>query len=162
MSDYSLKINLNDETASVDVAVREKIDGEYIEIDSQSFGLAGVHEDIRPKSDLYGLSKLLQDRSSSVPTGPDKLSAMNDVFAQLADGQWEKERVRGAIVVSAEVQALSEIKGVDIATIQKSLKAYTSEQKEAIFAKEVVVAKVKEIRARREETPDVDLSDMAA
>lgn len=162
MSSYSLKVELNEETNAVDVTVREKIDDAFKDIDVQSFGLDGIHETIRPKSDLYGLSKLLQDRSSSVPTGPEKLAAMNEVFAQLAAGDWEKERTRGAPTVSAEVEALAAIKGTSVAAIQKALRNYTKEQKEKILGSEVVQAKAAEIKAAREEAADVSLDDLAA
>jgi len=162
MSDYSLKIELNEELNAVDVIVREKVDGDFNAIDTGSFGVDGVHDDISSKVALYGLSKLLQDRSSSVPTGPDKLAAMNEVFAQLATGEWNKERTRGASVVSAEVEALAAIKGHSIPDIQRALKGYTAEQKDKIFASDVVKTKAAEIRAAREGSDEVavDLADM--
>lgn len=163
MADYSLKVNLNDEEGNVEVLVREKNGDTFVVVDSATFGLAGVHADLADKVALYGLSKLLQDRSSSIPTGPEKLASMNEVFAQLASGKWEAERTRGAVVVSAEVEALAELRNVSVAAIQKTLKDFTKEQKDKIFANPSVVEKAKEIMARREnETAGVDLSEFAA
>lgn len=162
MPDYSLNIDLNTDNRSVDITVREKVEGEFNPLDTQSFGIDGIHEDLKLSVELYGLSKLLQDRSSGTPKGPDKLAAMNEVFAQLVSGQWTKERARGAAVVSAEVEALAELKGCDIATIQRSLKNYSKEQKELIFAKDAVKAKAAEIRARRENTDTIQLDDLVA
>lgn len=159
---YSLKVDLDDANGNVAVTVREKDGGEFVTVDEGSFGMDGVHSDLIDKVALYGLSKLLQDRSSSVPTGPDKLAAMNDAYAQLASGQWEKERTRGAPTVSAEVEALSQLKGVSIPAIQKALRNYTAEQKEAIMGSELVQSKAAEIKAAREEQPDVSLDDLAA
>jgi len=159
---YGLKVELNEETGSVDVTVREKVDGDFKDLDTQAFGIDGINEDIRPKVELYGLSKLLQDRSSAIPTGPDKLAAMNEVFAQLANGEWEKERTRGAPTVSAEVEALASLKGASVAAIQKALRNYTKEQKEKILGSKAVQDKAAEIKAAREEAADVNLDDLAA
>jgi hypothetical protein len=155
-----MKVELNVEDMAVEVLVREKVDGEFVAVDTAAFGLDGIHESIRQQSDLYGLSKLLQDRSSSVPTGPDKLAAMNSVYAQFVAGEWEKERTRGAMVVSAEVEALAEMKGVSISSIQKTLASLTKEQKDSIFANPKVKKAADAIRTNREEAVDVDLTDL--
>ncbi|MCK5713926.1 MAG: hypothetical protein KAI25_14485, partial [Hyphomicrobiaceae bacterium] len=90
---------------SVDVSVKERESDEVI--DSHSFAASGIHDDLKQLTALYGLSKLLQDRSSDVKTGPEKLSAMKGVAEQLSSGQWQKERKVGAPTVSAEVEALA-------------------------------------------------------
>jgi len=157
---YSLKVDLNGDTNAVEVTVREKNDkGEFEAIDTGSFPISDVSDDIMAQVTLYGLSKLLQDRSSDTKAGPDKLAAMSEVAAQLAAGQWERERKAGAPTVSAEVEALAAIKGCSVADIQKSLRKFTKEQKEKILANPAVVAKADEIRTSRD-TVEVDLEGM--
>jgi len=157
---FSLKVDLNSDDNAVDVTVREKINGEFTPIDTKSFDVNAVHSDLTTAVTLYGLSKLLQDRSSDVKAGPDKLDAMSDVMDQLIAGQWERERKAGAPTVSAEVEALSQLKGCSVADIQKSLRKFTKEQKEKILSNDQVAKLAQKIRDSREST-EVDLTDMA-
>jgi len=160
---YSLKVELNEETESVDVTVREKDDkGEFQVVETESFPLSDVTDPIiAMKERLYGRSKLLQDRSSDTPTGPGKLAAMREVNAQLAEGKWEKERQAGAPTVSAEVEALAQLKDCTVADIQKSLRKYTKEQKEKVLSNPKVTELAAKIRKSREATPEIDLLDLA-
>ncbi len=112
-----------------------------------------VHENIRMAVGLYGLSKLLQDRTSEVPAGPGKAAAMSEVLALLRAGTWEKERQVGAPVVSAEVEALAAIYGKTVPEIQAALKGYSAEQRKAILAAPTVIAKAAEIKAKRDAAP---------
>ena len=161
MADYSMKIDINEDSGVVVANVRERDEsGEWDVVDSQTFDPAAVAESAQGFVNGYGLSKLMQDRSSAVPTGPDKLAAMNEVFAMLCEGKLRAERTRGAAVVSAEVEALAEIKGVDIPTIQKSLKKYTEEKRKEILSHPKVKAKAEEIRNRRDSTEEVDLESL--
>ena len=73
---------------------------------------------------------------------------MREVFSQLASGQWKKERVVGAPTVSAEVEALAQLKGISIPDAQRALRAYAPEQREKIMAN----AKIK--AAREKEAPE--------
>lgn len=159
---YGIKIELDEELEAVIVNVREKVGEDFTIIDSGTFGLEGVNEALRVKVALYGLSKLLQDRSSSIPTGPDKLAAMNEVFAQFAEGTWEKERTRGVAMMSAEVEALAQMKGVSPAAIQLTLSKLTKEQKDKVYADPNVKAAADRIRAAREAAVEVDMSDLLA
>lgn len=159
---YSMSYELNVEKAAVLATLREKNDsGEFDTIDTREFGVREVAEKLMPNVTLYGLSKVLQDRTSDVKAGPDKLAAMDEVLARLAEGEWEKARVVGAPVVSAEVEALAELKGISIPDAQKALKKYSKEQKEQILANEKIVERAKEIRARRDaQEEDVSLDDL--
>jgi len=158
---YSLKVELDAEADAVVVIVREKdAKGNFEEIDREVFPLSDVHEDCRPLSDLYGYSKLLQDRSSDTKAGPEKLDAMRDVRQQLSEGQWERERRAGAPTVSAEVEALASIKGVSVGDIQKALRSFSKEQKEKILSNPQVMELAETIRASRDSVA-VDLTDMA-
>lgn len=159
-TDYSFKFDLNAETGTITAILRQKDDKEeYVELDKEEFIVSDLPAEVRAFSDLYGLSKLVQDRASQVPAGPDKLAEMKEVYASLVAGQLERERKAGSPVVSAEVEALAALRSCSVADIQKSLRKYTKEQKEKIFANPTVVAKAAELRAARESV-DVDLDSM--
>lgn len=123
-------------------------------------------ETIRPDVALYGLSKLCMDRTSEVNFSDDKttpeskLAAVQEVFDMLKGGVWERERKAGAPLISAEVEALAELRKVSVAEIQNSLRKYTKEQREQIFANKAVVAKAAEIKANRTAAEDLDLGDL--
>lgn len=161
---FSTKVELDTENMAVNITIREKNDkGDFVEVDSNSFATSTIHADLADQVLLYGYSKLLQDRSSDTDVGPDKLAAMQEVADQLAAGNWERERRSGAPTVSAEVEALAAIKSCSVADIQKSLRKYTKEQKEKIFANEAVKAKADEIRASRSTDDEtIDLEAFAA
>ena len=156
---YALSVKLNAETSSVDVSVKERESDEII--DSHSFPASDVSENLRINVALYGLSKLLQDRSSDVKTGPDKLAAMKQVAEQLAAGQWEKERKVGAPTVSAEVEALAQFKGITIPQAQAALRKYDKTAREQILGHEKIVQLAAEIREARADEEVADLSDLA-
>ena len=156
---YSLRVELNTEENTVEVMVREKQNGDFVEVDKRAFSAAGVHDEVRGNVFLYGLSKLMQDRSSDTKAGPDKLDAMAEVFDQLAEGKWERERRAGTPTVSAEVEALARIKGVSVGDIQRALSKFSKEQKEKVFENAEVQRIAEEIRAGREGA-EVDLSDL--
>ncbi|MCZ6775238.1 MAG: hypothetical protein O7D34_02135 [Ignavibacteria bacterium] len=156
---YALSVDLKADTMTVDVLVRERETDELI--DEHSFPASSVHEDLRNMVGLYGLSKLLQDRSSDVKTGPEKLSAMKGVAEQLASGQWQKERKVGAPTVSAEVEALAQFKSISIPQAQAALRRYDKAAREQILGHEQIVALAKTIREARVDEEVADLSDLA-
>lgn len=109
----------------------------------------------------YGLAKLGMDRASQADMGLEKIQRINQVWEDLCDGIWEREAARTGPVVAAWIEALAEIKSVTVADIQKSLKAYTDEQKEAIKANPRVAKRAEEITAARNEGGnEVDLDDL--
>jgi len=153
---FGLKVDL--EGNLVTVTVREKdSNGDFSDVDVKEFNIDEVHADLLSWVALYGLSKLLQDRSSDVKAGPDKLDAMTEVFEQLKAGQKERERKAGAPTVSAEVMALADIKGVCVADIQKALRAYSKEVREKILSNPAVVERA---AAMRSKTTEVALDDL--
>lgn len=156
---YALSVNLNAESMTVDVEVKERESDETI--DTHSFSAGDVHDDLKHLTALYGLSKLLQDRSSDVKTGPDKLSAMKAVAEQLQGGQWQKERKVGAPTVSAEVEALAQFKSISIPQAQAALRRYDKAQREQILSHESIVALAKTIREAREGEDVASLDDLA-
>lgn len=157
-SAYRLAVELKPEDATVNVQVIERESGDVVE--TETFKANELADNIKPTVALYGLSKLLQDRSSDTDSGPEKLDAMREVFSMFKSGQYEKERRAGAPVVSAEVEALAELKGISVAQAQAALRKYTKEQREKILGNDKIVAKAKEIRAGRENS-DVSLDDLA-
>lgn len=156
---YALSVKLNAESMTVDVTVKERESDEII--DTHSFPAAEVHESLRNNVALYGLSKLLQDRSSDTKTGPEKLAAMKQVSEQLAEGQWEKERKVGAPTVSAEVEALAQFKGITIPQAQAALRKYDKTAREAILGHAKIVELAAQIREARADEEVADLSDLA-
>lgn len=159
-SAYSTAVKLNVETMSVDVTIKERESDEIV--DTGSFPASEIHDDLKSHVALYGYSKLLQDRTSDTPTGPDKLAAMKDTAAQFAAGQWQKERKVGAPTVSAEVEALAQLKSISIPQAQAALRRYDKAQREKILSNDQIVALAKEIRAAREAEEVVNLDELAA
>ena len=159
---FGLKVDLDPDNSAVVVQVVDRDDNNKV-VAERPFSAARVHESIRGKVALYGLSKLIQDRTSDKSVkehGEGKLEFMEAVLARLETGEWAAERTAGAPTVSAEVEALAAIKGVSIAAIQKSLRAFSKENRQGILANEQVVAKAAEIKAARATADDVDLSEM--
>lgn len=162
---FSMNYELNTSNMQIIATMRKKNEaGDFEALDTSTFDYGSVADSVRDSVNLYGLSKLIQDRSSEVKAGPEKLSALREVFDQLAAGQWEKARVVGTPIVSAEIEALAQIKGIDIPTAQKALKQYDKEQKERILANPAIVARAAQIEAERAAAngPAVGLDDLLA
>ena len=158
---YGLKVDLVPEEGVVRVLVRKREGDDFSEVETETFKLSDVDNSLAVDVALYGLSKLLQDRSSEVKAGPDKLAAMREVMSQLSAGIWEKERAGGAPTVSPEVEALSQIKGISIPDAQRALRKYSGEQREKILSSPKVVQLAKEIRAKRDAaSPSAELDDL--
>ena len=158
---YGLKVELSPESMEVKVTVREKAsDGEFTELDSRAFPSDLIHSSLKDMVLLYGYSKLLQDRASSTPAGPEKLDAMNEIAESLIEGNWERERKSGGPTVSIEVQALASLKGVDVRTIQQTLGRLSKEQREEILSNPRVTEAADAIRAADSQAEDIDLTDM--
>lgn len=158
-SAYRLAVELKTEDATVNVQVIERESGDVVE--SETFQARELPDSIKPMVALYGLSKLLQDRSSDTDSGPEKLDAMREVYNMFKAGQYERERRAGAPVVSAEVEALASLKKITVAQAQAALRKYTKEQREKILSNPTIVSKAAEIRKAREDS-DVSLDDMVA
>ena len=157
-----LKIDLDSKKETVTIMVINRDTDEILmeEVFSQK---EITKPDIQTQISLYGLSKLLQDRTSGIGKGEnkaEKLPAMKEVFARLQAGEWEAERKSGSGgVVSIKVQALAAVFKVDIPTIQLSLKKYDEEQRLALFAKPPVVAMIKKLE-KAEPVEDIDLDSL--
>ncbi len=106
-------------------------------------------------------TKLANFAASAKSEGRPRLEMIDEGWAQLSDGVWEKEREGGGPTVSAEVEALAKIKGKPVAAIQKALREYDKETRAKILANPRVIAEAKVIREAREAAVTVDLEDMA-
>jgi len=153
-------VKLNTEAMSVDVAIIKKEDNTIAA--ERSYPAQNIHESVRQQVSLYGFSKLLQDRASDVEVSPEKLDAMDEIAAQLAAGQWAKERKIGAVVASCEVEALARLKSITVPAAQAALKNYPKEQREKILANPKVVELANAIREERAAAESVSLDDLAA
>lgn len=160
---YSLKVDLNEETMAVDITIRERSDDgdELTPIANESFPTSKIEASLIPKVTLYGWSKILQDRASG-ETGLNKVPRMREVEEAFAQGNWELERRGGGPTVSAEVEALAQLKNVDVGAIQKTLQGLTADQRERALTHPTVVERAKQIRADRETGAEVDISDLLA
>jgi len=160
---YGMKVKYDDENLVVTCIIIDRAD-DNAEVATKDYPLESVHESLRTKVALYGLGKLLQDRTSGDSVkelGADKLDLMQKVADRLESGEWAAERTSGSPVVSINVEALARVKQISVPQAQKALKAYSPEQKEAIFANEAIVAAAAEIKAERENAADVSLDDLA-
>lgn len=154
---YKTQVDLNVEDMSVDVRIVTKEDESVAA--EESFAAADIHESIKNQVALYGYSKLLQDRASDVQIGPEKLEAMRSVAAQLAAGQWAKERKIGAVVTSPEVEALAQLKKISVPAAQAALKAYPKEVRAQILGNEAIKTLAAQISAARGEAEVASLDD---
>lgn len=159
---FSLKVELIPEDHAIVVTLRRREGEEYKDVESETFSMSGVAPELHSNIEAYGLSKFLQDRASQVAVGPDKLAEMRDVFGRLSEGEWEKERVVGAPTVSAEIDALSRLKGISIPEAQRALRGYAKDVREKILSHSKVKELAAQIRASRESTPVASLDDLAA
>ena len=160
----ALGLRAQEDTAAMTVTI-SVVDFESDTVqDKDVFAFEDVAESLRDRVSLYGLKKLLMDRTSQVKDNPIlKLKGMGEVLLRLGAGEWSAERVAGGLgVVSPEVEALAGLKGISIPDAQKALKAYSSEQREKILANPKIVAEAAKIKAAREkETPET-LDDLLA
>jgi len=143
---------------------------DWTEVERKTYPVDTLPEGIRHTLLLYGLNKALSDRTSEqaklVKDQQDpapRIEAMDEVYNLFASNQWKADRSGGgASGVPVVVEAIAEVKGIDIPEAQRSWKATDEETREAIKANETVQAKMEEIRDRRkEQTETTDLSDLA-
>ena len=119
-------------------------------------------EAIRSRVSIYGLSKILQDRTSDMSDNPARLDAMQEVYDRLSSGQWQKEREASGRTVNPLVEALAAIKGVEVSVIQTKLKSLEAETRDKILAHPKVVAMAAEITAKKEgAAEELSLDDLA-
>lgn len=157
---FRTRVTLNAEKLSILIEILKKDDETVVE--SGEFVASEVATAIQKNVVLYGLSKLLQDRTSETEVGPGKIAAIVAVMEQFKAGNWVAERKSGSPVVSAEVEALAAIKGWTVAEAQGALKKYDVEVRKQILANPAIVKKAEEIRSARANAESLSLDDLAA
>lgn len=158
---FSLRFELDTARRVVKAILRQKDGDEFTPVDQREYGFDKVAAPLQGDVSLYGLSKFLQDRASDSEAGPEKLATMDEYFALLCNGVWEKERQVGSPVVSPEVEAVARIKGISVPDAQRALKKYDAETKAKILGSEKVQTIAAQIRAERDNAQAVDLGDLA-
>jgi hypothetical protein len=129
---------------------------------SRTYLLSAYPADIQQKIADAGFKAVFQQRSSQVETDVEKLVYWDDLDAMFTEGTWEREGARGAPVVAVWVEVLAEARKVSVSAIQKSLSAYSKEQKEAIRAKieKDFAAQIAAKQAEREKGSEQSLDDL--
>lgn len=108
---------------------------------------------------VYGIKKIIQDRTSSVSEVAEKFEKMrwfSDVVFK-EQQRWNAKREHGPRQVAPEVEALAELFQTTVASIQFQLSKYTAEQKKQVFEDPKVAAKVAEIKNRTSGGEGLDL-----
>lgn len=107
----------------------------------------------------YGMQKFLEDRTSGVDSDG-KLMERSLLWGHLChDGhEYKAPRTGGLHVVSVEIEAVANVKDVDVSVIQLKKKSIDDEVWAKIIAHPDVVAAMVTIKAARE--AEVDLSDL--
>jgi len=160
----ALGLRAQEDTAAMNVTI-SVVDFESDTVkDKDVFAFEDVAASLRNRVSLYGLKKLLMDRTSQVKDNPIlKLKGMGEVLTRLGAGEWAAERAAGGLgVVSPEVEALAALKGISIPDAQKALKAYSPEQREKILGNPKIVAEAAKIKAAREGEAVETLDDLLA
>lgn len=155
---FRTRVTLNAEKLSILIEILKKDDESVVE--SGEFVASDVAKNIQSNVVLYGLSKLLQDRTSETEVGPGKIAAIVAVMEQFKAGNWVAERKSGSPVVSAEVEALAALKGLSVAEAQAALKKYDVEVRKQILSNPSIVAKAEEIRNARKAAEGISLDEL--
>ncbi len=158
---YGMTANaITDANIDTSVVVFIVKDDDDKEVDQLVIDGNDLPEDNQQRAYLYGINKLLTDRTSDQKDKVAKLADMQEVFNLLCTGEWAKERVVGAIVCSPEVEALASLQEMSIPDVQAALGQYDKATRTAILGREDVVAKAKLIREARKDAPTKTLDDM--
>ena len=158
---YGMAANaITDANTDTSVVVFIVKDDDDKEVDQLVIDGNDLPADNQQRAYLYGINKLLTDRTSDQKDKVAKLSDMQEVFDLLCTGEWAKERVVGAIVCSPEVEALASLQEMSIPDVQAALGQYDKEVRNSILTRDDVVAKAKLIRAARKDAPTKTLDDM--
>jgi hypothetical protein len=127
----------------------------------RKFDFAEIPEELDEQFLLLGRkTKLANFAASAKSEGRDRLEMLDEGWNLLKSGNWEFERQGGGPTVSAEVEALAEMKGTSVAAIQKALREYDAETRKGILANEKVQKIAARIRADRESGEALDLTDL--
>lgn len=158
MNKLKMKVSYDVENMVVVFSVHDE--KQCLESKRVSFADLPSEGDIADRVSLYGLNKLLTDRTSDQKDKLVKLDDMSEVMDLLVSGEWSKERVVGAPVTGPEVEALAQLKELTVPQTQAALAAYDKETRKAILANKEVVELAAKIRAVRKDAEVANFDDM--
>ena len=159
MSKLRLSVSYSDSYEDITFSV---LDADDKVITNRVFSVIALPADNLAHVCAYGLNKVLTDRTSDEKDKNVKLQSMDEVYELLLTGEWAKERVVGAPVVGAEVEALADIMQLSIPEAQAALAAYSKEQRKQILANEEVVKRAMKIRTRRSAATPASLDEFVS
>lgn len=133
-------------------------DGKSVQVLEADFG--DLPDNVQAMVSLYGLNKLLTDRTSDAKDKLTKLDQMDDTLARLMAGEWAKERAVGAIVVSPEVEALAQHQDLTIPECQAALAQYDKVTRQKLFSIAAIKSAAEKIREARKERKVVSLDEL--
>lgn len=128
---------------------------------SVTWALKDVGDIIRDRIAVYGLGKVLQDRTSQ-DDADTKLNRMVAVFSQLLDGKWKSDRTGGGFgIVPAHIEVVAAKRGwtgtSGIAKAQKAWKATSEETRaELLTLWDEEITAIKEARSSADEVKSLD------
>ena len=123
------------------------------------FNRSQLGQDMLAKMLDLGHSTKVVNFAAGIKGTDEKVAAMQDGWARLVDGEWEKAREGGGPTVSAEIEALAEIKSASVASIQKALRELDEASRKAVLSNEKVQKVAARIKRERTEV-DVDLTEI--
>ncbi len=137
-------------------------DGENELVKSVVYDCTQLPEAIQLTGLAYGVSKVCAERTSEISPSLDKLEAIQEVWDALAEGNWERERKKGAgPTVRIEVEALANLRKISVKQAQVLIKKYDEAAREKIFANPAVQAEVKKLEAKAAKVDDdMNLDDL--
>ena len=164
---HRVVVDLSLELMAATMTIIDRESEKPVENGSFTLKATDIAENLRPMVALYGIKALLSDRTSDVSFGTgaspeEKMAAWAEVAELLKAGTWERERKAGAPVVSAEVEALAQLKKITVAEAQTALRKYDKATKEKILANAQIVELAKKIKEDRAKAETLDLGDLAA
>lgn len=111
---------------------------------------------------LYGIRKLLQERSSSEKDPDTKFESMLDTVEILKSGLWKSDevRTRAPQIDPVFAQAVATIRNKPLAGIVAALQNLSKEQRDGMRNHPEVVKQMETIRAQMAESSSDDLGDL--
>lgn len=108
---------------------------------------------------LYGIRKLLQERSSSEKDTATKFETMLDTAELLKGGLWKSEEVRTRVaqIDPTFAQAVANVRGKPLAAIVGALQSLDKNQRDAMRSHPAVVAEIERLKSEVESADVVDL-----
>lgn len=122
-------------------------DGRSVECD-----LSELSEDIQGALLSHGLIQKIRDSFAGVKGDIDAaLGSAGQVWDNLKEGRWNASRASGGGEprTTELAQAIADIKGLDLATVQKAVNEATDEKRKAWRKNSAVKARIMEIRAEK-------------